>query len=68
MDAVVIFQLKLCLWNCLLSFLQEGGLGSLNFPLLSDLHKKISKDYGVLLEDAGVALRYSSDIVFCYLD
>ncbi|PIK34620.1 putative peroxiredoxin-1 [Apostichopus japonicus] len=36
---------------------KEGGLGSLNFPLLSDLQKKISRDYGVLLEDAGVALR-----------
>lgn len=36
---------------------KEGGLGSLNFPLLSDIHKKISQDYGVLLEDAGVALR-----------
>jgi len=34
----------------------EGGLGELNFPLLSDLSKKIAKDYGVLLDD-GIALR-----------
>ena len=37
--------------------LQEGGLGKLNIPLLSDLTKKISQDYGVYLEDQGVALR-----------
>jgi len=36
---------------------KEGGLGSLNIPLLSDLTKKISRDYGVLIEEAGVALR-----------
>jgi len=35
----------------------RGGLGRMNIPLLSDITKKISKDYGVLLEDAGVALR-----------
>lgn len=34
----------------------QGGLGGLNYPLLSDLSKKISADYGVLL-DSGVALR-----------
>ncbi|MGH8064581.1 MAG: peroxiredoxin [Candidatus Entotheonellia bacterium] len=33
------------------------GLGGLQFPLLSDLTKQISRDYGVLLEDSGVALR-----------
>ncbi|KAJ8039947.1 Thioredoxin-dependent peroxide reductase, mitochondrial [Holothuria leucospilota] len=37
--------------------LQQGGIGPINFPLLSDLQKKISRDYEVLLEDAGVALR-----------
>jgi len=36
---------------------QEGSLGKINFPLLSDFHKKMSEDYGVLLEDEGVALR-----------
>ncbi|MDO5565821.1 MAG: peroxiredoxin [Planctomycetia bacterium] len=35
----------------------EGGLGTLRFPLLSDLTKKISEAYGVLLPEAGVALR-----------
>ena len=34
----------------------EGGLGELKYPLVADLTKKISADYGVLL-DAGVALR-----------
>ena len=35
----------------------EHGLGELQFPLLSDITKQISRDYGVLLEDSGVALR-----------
>ena len=34
----------------------KGGLGELKYPLLEDLTKKISADYGVLLE-AGIALR-----------
>jgi alkyl hydroperoxide reductase subunit AhpC len=34
----------------------KGGLGELKYPLLEDLTKKISADYGVLL-DAGIALR-----------
>jgi alkyl hydroperoxide reductase subunit AhpC len=34
----------------------DGGLGGLKFPLVSDITKKISSDYGVLV-DAGVALR-----------
>ena len=29
----------------------------MNIPILSDITKQISKDYGVLLEDQGVALR-----------
>lgn len=33
-----------------------GGLGELKYPLVADLTKKISTDYGVLIE-AGVALR-----------
>merc|ERR1712209_61009 len=36
---------------------KEGGLGTLNIPLLSDLTHKISKDYGVYLEDNGHSLR-----------
>ncbi|CAD5118891.1 DgyrCDS7565 [Dimorphilus gyrociliatus] len=35
----------------------QGGLGPMNIPLLSDLTHKISKDYGVYLEDAGHTLR-----------
>ncbi len=34
----------------------EGGLGGLKYPLVSDLTKKISTDYGVLA-DPGFALR-----------
>ncbi len=34
----------------------KGGLGNIEFPILADLSKKISADYGVLL-DAGIALR-----------
>ncbi len=37
--------------------LSKGGLGGVSYPLLSDLTKNISRDYGVLLEQAGVALR-----------
>jgi alkyl hydroperoxide reductase subunit AhpC len=36
----------------------KGGLGKLNYPLLSDLNKNIARDYGVLLE-GGVAARGS---------
>jgi alkyl hydroperoxide reductase subunit AhpC len=35
----------------------EHGLGDLQFPLLSDITKRISRAYGVLVEDSGVALR-----------
>lgn len=37
----------------------KGGLGPMKIPLLSDLSKSISREYGVLLEDAGIALRGS---------
>ena len=35
----------------------EGGLGELNIPLVSDINKTIARDYGVLIEAGGVALR-----------
>jgi len=35
----------------------KGGLGGLNFPLVSDLTKQIAKDYGVLTADGTVAMR-----------
>jgi len=34
----------------------KGGLGNIQYPLLADLNKKISADYGVLLP-SGIALR-----------
>ena len=39
---------------------EEGGLKGLKIPLLSDLTKQISKDYGVLLENEGHSLRLAS--------
>ncbi|XP_967356.2 peroxiredoxin-1 [Tribolium castaneum] len=35
----------------------EGGLGKLRYPLLSDINKTIARDYDVLLEKEGIALR-----------
>lgn len=35
---------------------ENGGIGPIEFPLVSDLTKEISRDYGVLINDA-VALR-----------
>jgi len=35
---------------------KEGGIGNVQYPLVADLDKKISRQYGVLL-DMGVALR-----------
>ncbi len=34
----------------------QGGIGNIQYPLIADLDKKISRQYGVLL-DMGVALR-----------
>ncbi|KAJ9660997.1 hypothetical protein H2201_006725 [Coniosporium apollinis] len=36
---------------------KDGGLGQINIPLLSDKNHRLSRAYGVLLEDEGVALR-----------
>jgi len=36
---------------------KQGGLGNMKIPLLADLNKSISKNYGVLLDEAGLALR-----------
>lgn len=35
----------------------DGGLGKLSFPIASDMTHDISKEYGVLLENEGIALR-----------
>ncbi len=36
---------------------KEGGLGKVPFAHLSDINKTLARDYGVLAEPAGVALR-----------
>ncbi len=37
---------------------EDGGLGgALNYPLLSDINKQIARDYDILMEEEGVALR-----------
>jgi peroxiredoxin (alkyl hydroperoxide reductase subunit C) len=36
---------------------EDNGLGKLNFPLAADLTHQVSKEYGVYIEDEGVALR-----------
>lgn len=33
------------------------GLGGINYPLASDLTKEVARDYGVLIEEDGIALR-----------
>jgi peroxiredoxin (alkyl hydroperoxide reductase subunit C) len=35
----------------------DGGIGPVKFPIVSDLTRQIARDYGVLLEREGVALR-----------
>lgn len=35
----------------------SNGLGDLKYPLAADTNHTISKEYGVLIEDAGIALR-----------
>jgi peroxiredoxin (alkyl hydroperoxide reductase subunit C) len=36
---------------------KTGGLGDLNYPIVSDITKKISKAFNVLIPDQGIALR-----------
>lgn len=36
---------------------EAGGLGDVAYPLISDLNKTIARDYNVLDEEAGVAVR-----------
>jgi peroxiredoxin (alkyl hydroperoxide reductase subunit C) len=36
--------------------IEDGGIGSITYPLISDVNKTIARDYGVLL-DGGMALR-----------
>jgi peroxiredoxin (alkyl hydroperoxide reductase subunit C) len=37
--------------------LDNGGIGNIQYPLVSDLKKEIATEYGVLFDKAGVALR-----------
>ena len=36
---------------------KQGGIGEITYPLVSDLDKSISRNYGVLVEKPGIALR-----------
>ncbi len=36
---------------------KHGGIGAINYPLIADLDKSVSRKYGVLLEKPGIALR-----------
>lgn len=36
---------------------EDNGLGKLNFPLASDITKSVAREYGVLIEEEGIALR-----------
>lgn len=36
---------------------QENGLGELQYPLAADTNHTVSRDYGVLIEEEGIALR-----------
>src|SRR5918998_501263 len=35
----------------------QGGVEGLKYPLASDITKQVARDYGVLIEDQGIALR-----------
>ncbi|NLD50780.1 MAG: peroxiredoxin [Clostridiaceae bacterium] len=37
--------------------LNEGGLGKIEYLLASDITKEVSRNYGVLIEEEGIALR-----------
>lgn len=34
-----------------------NNIGKINFPMLSDITKEVSREYGVLIEEQGIALR-----------
>jgi len=36
---------------------EDNGLGELKYPLAADTNHKVSREYGVLIEDSGIALR-----------
>lgn len=36
---------------------EDGGIEGVKYPIISDINKTIARDYDVLIQDAGVALR-----------
>ncbi|VEU22953.1 DEKNAAC104277 [Brettanomyces naardenensis] len=59
-DAVVLFastdsEYDLLAWTNVSR--ADGGLGAVKIPLLADRNHSLSKDYGVLLPEEGIALR-----------
>lgn len=42
-------------WNA--TPIEEGGLGGVSVPLLSDRQRRLAKEYGVLIEEEGIAQR-----------
>ena len=59
-DASIAFvstDSKYSLWTWQAKSKAEGGLGKINIPLLSDQSHRMCRDYGVLIESEGVALR-----------
>lgn len=36
---------------------EQNGLGPINYPLASDITKQVSRNYGVLSEEEGIAYR-----------
>jgi alkyl hydroperoxide reductase subunit AhpC len=54
---IISVDTKHSLWHWQNVPRQYGGLGMIDIPLLSDATHRISRDYGVLIEDEGVSLR-----------
>lgn len=46
---------------------KQGGLGNMKIPLVADLTKSISRDYGVLKEDDGIAYRLATLLLSFYM-
>ena len=60
LDAQVLFastdsEYSLLAWTNVAR--KDGGLGPVDIPLLADTNHKLSRDYGVLIEDEGIDLR-----------
>lgn len=46
---------------------REGGLGDMRIPVMADPTQQISRDYGVLKEDEGVAYRLLVTFTICFV-